>query len=239
VKENVSPFHTINRPSMVEAIIQSFEHALVHGDLTPGQRLPSESELMQTLGVGRTALREAMKKLEALGVVRIQQGDGTYLADKPSPSQLNPLVFALLLESKTGNELLELRLMVQAGYCQLAAQKASSEDWERIEEAAAAWECYGGEPGRDIDRLTDLDLAFHFAILEATHNPLVIRIGRTVEELFIASIKATVSKAAGLQWGIGGHRRLIGALRSGEPDAIRKAVAQGLAYWGEEVGARN
>jgi GntR family transcriptional repressor for pyruvate dehydrogenase complex len=237
VKKRSVSFRAINRASVVERIIQTFEHALVQGELNPGQRLPSESELTEQLGVGRTALREAMKMLEALGVVRIQQGDGTYIADSPSPTLLNPLIFAILLEAETGIEFLELRLLVQAGYCQLAARKASTEDWEQIEEAAQAWEACARQPDRDVDRLTQLDLDFHFAILEATHNPLVIRIGRTIEELFLTWIHTTLSKIEGLEWGIEGHRNILQALREGDCGTIYKVVAESLTYWGKEVAA--
>lgn len=231
----IRSFQTIKRPSVVEEIIESFKQALIHGELRPGQRLPSEAELAQQLGVGRTALREAMKMLEALGVVNIQQGDGTHIVDEPSPSLLNPLVFAIMLEAGMGAELLELRSLVQVGYCQLAAQKATPEDLERVAEAAQAWESYARRTDRDVDRLTELDLDFHYAILYATHSPLVIKIGRTVEELFFASIRSTVSKIEGLEWGIEGHRHILQAIRDGDPEAVRQAVVASLDYWGKEV----
>jgi len=233
----IRSFQTIKRPSVVEEIIENFKQGLIHGELSPGQRLPSEAELMQQMGVGRTALREAMKMLEALGVVHIQQGDGTHITDKPSPTSLNPLVFAIMLEAGVNTELLELRSLIQAGYCQLAAQKATPEDWDRIEEAAEVWESYAHSPRRDIDRLTNLDLNFHFAIIDATHNCLVIKIGRAVEELFFASIHATLSKMEGLEQGIEGHRRIIRALHTGDPETVRQAVVDSLAYWGKEMGA--
>ncbi|MCB0029503.1 MAG: FadR family transcriptional regulator, partial [Anaerolineales bacterium] len=126
---NGATFEPLKRPNAVEDIINTFKEAILHGQLKPGQRLPSEAELCEQLGVGRGTIREAMKMLRALGVVKIQQGDGTYIADKPTASALNPLVFALLLETGSGTDLLELRALLEIGGYQLAAQKAAAEDW--------------------------------------------------------------------------------------------------------------
>jgi GntR family transcriptional regulator, transcriptional repressor for pyruvate dehydrogenase complex len=227
--------NAIRRPSVVEDIIEKFKQDLIHGELHPGQRLPSEGELAQQFGVGRGAIRESMKMLAAMGVVDIQRGDGTYVVDKTSPTLLSPLVFAILLESGMSTELLELRSLIQAGYCQLASHKATDRDYWHIEQAMQAWETYARLPDRDVDQLTRLDLDFHYAILEATHNPLVIKIGRTVEEIFFASIRTTLSKMGALEWGIEGHRQILDALKTKDDAKIHCVVLSSLGFWGKEV----
>ena len=132
-------FQSIHQPSVVEQIIETFKEYILRGELRPGQRLPSELELTQQLGVGRSAVREAMKVLEALGVVNIRQGDGTYIADKPSPKLLNPLMFAIMLEAGMAIEFYELRLSTQIGYCELAAQKANENDWVKLKQPQKSW----------------------------------------------------------------------------------------------------
>ena len=188
------------------------------------------------MGVSRGSVREAMKVLSALGVVRIRQGDGTYLVDTPSSTVLSPLVFAVLLDSGTNSELFELRVLLQTDYCELAARKASKGDWARIEQAAKALEDYADGPDLDTDTLVQLDLGFHFAVLEATHNPLVIRISRTIEELFFASIRGTyLHKAENIQWAIQSHRSIMQAIRKGDPELIRQTVEHSLMHWKDEV----
>ena len=103
MEAKTTPFQTLTRPKAVEDIVETFKQAIIHGDLQPGQRLPSEAELSQQLGVGRGTVREAMKMLEALGVVNIKRGDGTYITDKPSPTLLSPLMFAIMLEPRTSD----------------------------------------------------------------------------------------------------------------------------------------
>jgi len=229
-------FQTIKRPNVVEDVIETFKQGIISGDLQPGQRLPSEVELVEQFGIGRGTLREAMKKLEALGVINIQRGDGTYIVDKPSPTLLNPLIFAIMLEAGQGIELLELRELIEVGYCQLAAQKATAEDWKRIEDAQRAFEEYVRSPQQDVDQLTLLDLGFHFALIEATHNPLVITIAQTVEELFFASIRTALSQLENLNLPIEGHQGIMRGLRTGNPETIRQSVVNSLAHWRAGVG---
>jgi GntR family transcriptional repressor for pyruvate dehydrogenase complex len=229
------PFPHIKRSGVVEDIIESVKQALIDGSLRPGQRLPSEAEMVQQLGVGRGTVREAMKMLSALGVVEIRQGDGTYVAEKPTSAMLRPLVFAILLETGTTRELFELRSLVQIGYCQLAAQNATDADLTHIEEAMKAWASHARTPNPDIETLVRLDLGVHFAILDATHNPLVVRIGRAVEEIFFASIHDILAKKRVLDGGIKGHQRVLEALHSRDQEAVRQAVVYSLTYWGEEL----
>lgn len=233
--QRTTVFKPIQQPSVVEQIIETFKQNLIHGQLKAGQRLPSENELSQQLGVGRSAVREAMKVLQALGGVVIRQGDGTFVADEPSPALLSQLVFAILLEAGMNRELFELRYMVQVGYCELAAQNATPEDFAAIEQAARSLELVVEKGEEDIEKLTNLDLNFHYSILDATHNPLVTKIGRTVEELYFVSIRDTLMRDKTKSTAIGGHRAIVAALHTGKPMEIRSAIDQSLVTWKEEV----
>ena len=228
-------FQSLKRSNIVETILESFKLSMIRGELKAGQRLPSEMELVEQFGVGRGTLREAMKKLEALGVVSIQRGDGTYIVEKPSAALLSPLEFALLLEAKVGVDLVELRSLIETGYCQLAARKGTEEDWRRIQAAQMAYVEYANSEGRDVDMHTRLDLDFHFAIIDSTHNSLVINVAQTVEKIFFASIRSTLMKSAGWQYGIEAHQSILEAMRSGGPEEIRQAVVESLSYWAEEL----
>ncbi|NDJ75817.1 MAG: FadR family transcriptional regulator [Chloroflexi bacterium] len=229
-------FRSIQQASVVDQIIETFKHALINGELKPGQRLPSEAELVQQFGVGRSAIREAMKILQALGVVRIQQGNGTYIVDEPTPSILDPLIFALLLETAMSDDLVELRRLFEIGYCELAAQHATEGDWEAIKQAAVALEEYTAQPNPEVEILARLDLAFHHTILKASHNPLVLRLGQAIEELFFASMRNTyLAVNDNLDYATKFHREIMHALHDGNPEKIRAAVEGSLVYWREEV----
>ena len=235
----ISPkvFQSIQQPSVVDQIIEMVKSALINGELTPGEQLPSEPELARQLGVGRSAVREALKVLQAIGVVVSIRGSGTFIVEEPSERLLNPLSFAIMLGTNVSSELIELRVMIQIGYCELAASQATDEDWKAIDNAASAIESLAKDRDADYEKLAHLDLAFHYAILEATHNPLVQKIGRTVEELFFQSIRDTFKEPDNVQQAIKAHHIIITALRSQDIVNIRTAIVDSLnnTPWKHEV----
>jgi GntR family transcriptional repressor for pyruvate dehydrogenase complex len=225
---NINAFTAIQRPSAVEDVIQTIQQALIRGDLQPGQRLPSEAKLVQQLGVGRGTIREATKMLSAMGVVESRQGDGTYICDKITPKVINPLLFTVLVESKNVEDLYEFRRMVDVGYSTLAAEKATDEDFERMEALIAVMAAYREVAERDIEALVEMDFKFHLAILEATQNPLMIKVGQMIMEMFRQTIRQSLSTIGGVRWTVSQHRRLLEALRSRDATQVREAVIMGL-----------
>jgi GntR family transcriptional repressor for pyruvate dehydrogenase complex len=228
-------FPKIKRAGVADEIIAMIKEAMMSDELHPGDRLPTETELAEQLGISRNAVREAMKMLSALGVIDIRRGDGTYITEEPSSRVLNPLVFAILMKTKTSKELVELRTMTEIGYCQLAAENATDSDMALIEKAKEAWEAYAQGPQPDIEQLAKLDLGFHYAILDATHNSLVITMGQLVEELYSSSIRDALSNKTVLEWAFKGHQRILDAIRTRDPETVRQAVLYSLIYWGSEL----
>ena len=227
--QKASPFQTVQRPNAVEDVIQSFQQALLTGNLQPGEKLPSEAELGQQFGVGRGTVREAMKMLSAMGVVEIRRGDGTYVCDTISAQVINPLLFAVLMETNDVDALYEFRRMIDVGYSQIAAANATDEDFAHMTELIDEMKAYRASGKWDEEKLMQLDLGFHCAVLEATKNPLVIKIGQMVMEMFRETVKQAISTPGGVGWTIEQHERLLAALQSRDPQQVREAVEIGLA----------
>lgn len=226
--QSTSPFQTVQRANAVEDVIQSFQQALFNGNLKPGEKLPSEVELCQQFGVGRGTVREAMKMLSAMGVVEIRRGDGTYVCQSISPKVINPLLFAVLMESSDVDDLYEFRRMIDVGYSQIAAAKATDEDFAHMAALIDELQAYRASGEQDEEKLMQLDLSFHCAVLEATKSPLVIKIGQMVMEMFRETVKQAISTPGGVGWTIEQHQRLLAALQSRDPQQVRKAVEIGL-----------
>ena len=228
-------FQGLRRRSLVDEIIESFKTEIITGRLRPGDRVPPEIELASRFQVSRGAVREAMKTLQSIGAVTIRRGDGTYIVKRPGESLLNPLVFAVLLEAASPTDLVELRELLEVGYCQLASARMDAEDWSAIEAAQERFEACVTAGDGDVEKVTLLDLQFHYSLLDATHNPLVKKIGRAVEELYHNTIKTTHQTDRGQGTGVVGHRQIMKAIRSGDPDHIRQTVRESLSYWAHET----
>jgi GntR family transcriptional regulator, transcriptional repressor for pyruvate dehydrogenase complex len=225
----------LTRRTVVETIIASVRESLIRGDLHPGQKLPSEQQIAVQFGVGRGSVREAMKMLSALGVITIHQGDGTYIADAPSPAVLESVAFALILQSGTTTELLELREAIEIAYTELAALKLQDADIVLLESKLEAWRAYAESSDADPARLAELDLEFHDAIIAIAANPLISRIASTVEHLFFASVKRSLQAGGGFDRALAGHLDIVAALKSREPDEVRRAVRASLKHWHDQL----
>ncbi len=166
--------------------------------------------------------------LKAMGVVEVRQGDGTYISNRISSTVINPMLFAILLEAENVGMLYEFRRMIDTGYCELAAEKATDEDFDHIESVIKEMEDYWHSGGRDNDELVQLDLKFHQSIMESTGNRLVVTIGEMLKSMFQETLSSSVSAADGVVRTIAQHKRVLAALRSRDLLAIREAVAFGL-----------
>src|SRR5689334_12679313 len=142
------------------------------GRLKPGDRLPTEMELTETLGVSRTCIREAMKCLEYLGLVRIRPRVGATVLD-PSPHRLRHAeLFAVADPDDEAGVLLEFRHLVESGIASLAAQKAGQADIAQMQKVLDRFE--SELRGDRVDCLADI--SFHAALASACRNPLVTNI---------------------------------------------------------------
>lgn len=149
--------------------------------LKRGDRLPTERELMNALGVGRSTVREVLGRFQALGVVETKKGSGTYLLQ-----QINASTIHMPLRMETANlrdvllQTLEVRRGIEVEAGAMAALRRTEDDLERIEQKLDAMErvhLAKGTSGKE-------DLAFHVAIYDATHNPLFGQILAQMREAF-------------------------------------------------------
>lgn len=219
----------VRNDSVVSLVIGRIREALLRGDLKPGDYLPSETELARSLGVGKSSIREAVKMLQAGGVVEVHRGQGTRIPARPGPDLISPLLLQLLTAGGYPEDLVELRRMFEPAFCLMAMERATDEDRarirgavERLEAAVAA----GSPTAAD-------DLAFHLAILQATRNPLVIRIGETIFQLFTPSIDISMRHIA--ERAVRDHRRILEAFCARDGERLRGAVLESYAGWRESL----
>jgi GntR family transcriptional repressor for pyruvate dehydrogenase complex len=217
------------KDSVVSLAIARIHDALLHKALRPGDFLPSETELTKTLGIGKSSVREAVKMLQAMGVVEVRRGQGTIVRRQPGPDYISPLVFQLIMEAGYPDDLIDLRLMFEPAYAVMAMERATGGDHERIRGAMERLEraVASGTPAAEDD------IAFHLAILKATKNPLVIRIGETIFQLFKPSISVSMQHIA--RRAVEDHRRIFEAFRSGDAAQLRAAVLKSYDGWKESL----
>lgn len=202
-------FQPIQSSTVVQQIIDKITQSLIKGELKPGDRLPPEPELALQLGVSRTSLREALKTLGGLGVLVAKKRGGTFIATSGSKSMLDPLLFNLIIEKGSTDELFELRVLLEVDAIELVIRKASDQDLEQLAAELDRFErCI---PDGDLDLLAQLDLEFHLKLLEITKNSSFIRISQVVMQLFAYPIEKSLKKIGPRQV-LANHRALFRAI---------------------------
>jgi GntR family transcriptional regulator, transcriptional repressor for pyruvate dehydrogenase complex len=212
--------------TVADQVAEQLRYLINSGEFKPGDKIPGERDLAARMGVGRPAVREALRELKAHGLLVSGRGArGTVVAGMPSPQFAIPIARTLGSGAERIVELMEVRSAVEIEAAGLAARRATIEDLHRLSDIVGA----AGE------RITpDSDVAFHAAIAEATHNPLFESVIREPVDLLHDHMAAILSAyyaepggATALQQQ---HDAIRRAIRSGNEEKARQAMRQHLDY---------
>ena len=224
-KKTTSLGASVKQESVVSRVIERIKEALMEKELQPGDYLPTETELTASLGVSKTSLREAIKMLQALGIVEVRRGHGTKIREHFGGNIIDPLVFQLILASGQTQDIIDFRIMFEPAYSLMAMNRTNQTDIDRI--AATIDDL---ESAIQSNRQTAReDLAFHLEILRSTHNPLVIRVGETIMELFKVSIGYTIRHHPEIA--LRDHKRIFEAFREKNEERVTEAIIQSFEGW--------
>jgi GntR family transcriptional regulator, sialic acid-inducible nan operon repressor len=233
---------TFERRRLSDQITAELEQLVVSGQLKAGETLPSERELMVLFGVGRTSIREALFALQRKGIVNAQAGLRPVVTAPRAEAIVAELsgTVRLFLASEPGTrEFQAARRFFEPAVARFAAEHATPDDVERMAAAMAA--C--AESVDAPEKFVEADVAFHFAIVQTTHNQLLIALHRAVLEWLreqrVSSIEPSGSSKAAHR----AHRRVFEAIRERDADRAEQAMIDHLNeveryYWKARSGSR-
>lgn len=193
---------------------------LLSGDVNPGQKIPSERQLAEALGVGRSTIREAIKSLELLGLLEQRVGDGTYLSG--SSSELLPQViqWGLLLTVHQRDDMLEARHQLEVMLAGLAAERRTEEQLARLHELIEQMRASGD----DLDRYIEADIAFHLEIAHASGNSVLVGVLTNIQSLLHVWASRVIHAAGETETSLAMHDPILKAIDAGDPEAAREAM---------------
>ncbi|THU01092.1 transcriptional regulator GlcC [Lampropedia puyangensis] len=179
---------------IADQVAAHIERLIVNSVLKVGQLLPSERRLMDKLGCSRTALREGLRILRGKGVIRTEHGKGSYVQPIDALGDAGPLMHLFSSQPRTLFDLLEVRVLLEAEAARLAAMRATSADLIMIRRQYAAWQHAQGNPASTAtaNEHARRDHAFHRAINEASHNPVLVHMLESLSELMLSTVYASV-----------------------------------------------
>ncbi|MFI6873030.1 FadR/GntR family transcriptional regulator [Streptomyces sp. NPDC050400] len=199
---------------------------IVERRLPPGASLPTEPELMELLGVSRNSVREALKALQAMGIVEIRHGFGTYVGPMSMAPMVEGLAFRTVAAHYRGEDslrqLLELREAVETGLVARLAGRVPEEDLAELDALVGRMEKEAGSPDGSVAAATDR--AFHATLYRGLGNPLLGEVLEAFWEAFhrVRTDLADVPQDPHVT--CRQHRDILDAVRSGDAIGAEQAI---------------
>jgi GntR family transcriptional repressor for pyruvate dehydrogenase complex len=212
----------IGRKAVSELVVQRILDLIKNGQLTPGEKLPSERDLSGILDVSRPTIREALRALSILGVLEIRHGGGVFVSSLEANELLNPLDFFVSLNAQNMGELFDARIEYEPMVAALAAERISDAGLKSLQEFLNA---QLADPD-NADLFHDTDIEFHKTLIDASGNALLSRVGKMLQVLGDQGRRAFQKEAQVRRQSIADHEAIMKAMHDRDPEAAKSAMRQ-------------
>jgi GntR family transcriptional regulator, transcriptional repressor for pyruvate dehydrogenase complex len=228
IMDSETSYQPLDRRKVYEQIAEQLLAQIGSRRLKPGDALPSERELTQSFGVGRSSIREALRMLESRGVITTANGGAFVVADAANPLESSlRLLFAL--DDQAGmHDLFELRRILECEAAALAAERHSEAHLAEMDAAIEAMAASLEASGHD-QSFIEADLRFHLALANATGNRLVLHSMHAVRDVLRRALLTVYHIPHSPESAVGEHRAIRAAVATGDPERARREMRHHLA----------
>ncbi|EKD33816.1 MAG: hypothetical protein ACD_75C02585G0002 [uncultured bacterium] len=217
----------VEKKRAYEDIVQQILALIEKGKLKRGDQLPTERELTDIFKVSRTTVREAIRTLESMKLLRCRQGDGTYVLATSEEALIQPLASALFNDKDDIRDIFFIRRIIEPHVAQLAAENATSQEIEELERILQEQEqCI-----REGKNIIETDSAFHSLMVKATKSHVMERLVLALIDLLKQSRELYLmrgEKDERANRSLEGHRRILSAVKNGEGDIAMNSMMRHL-----------
>jgi len=227
------PHLDLERPeSALTGITRALVAYLLGGDLQPGDRIPPERRLAEALGIGRSAVREALKALNLLGLIEVRPGNGTFLKEAATELLSESIAWGLLLGEQQIDDFVEAREHLEVILVGMAARRRTSQDLATIRETldrmAAARD--DTDLAERVNRFGDADVDFHGSIWRAAKNGTLEQVMSSIRHLLEVWIRQVIRAAGDPSELLADHTSVFNAIERCDEEGARAAMAAHLLH---------
>ena len=223
MEKNSLDAEPLSRISLVETVANRIQGLIEQNKLRSGDALPTEPELITSLGVSRTVLREAVVRLQTMGMLTIQRGRGTFVGDRQSLASCAKLVrTAMVITPQDWVQFAEFRAAIEVQAMWLAAQRVTPEDLAELEEILADMD----NPKHSYLESVKIDFDFHARIIDISGNGLLRNSFEVIREFILAGMVRTTAEPRDHSGSTRFHRKLLDALRTRDTEIAVKAIRE-------------
>ncbi|MFC7063747.1 FadR/GntR family transcriptional regulator [Halobacillus seohaensis] len=221
-------YQPVRSKKIYEQVADVLLDSLKKGELKPGDKLDSVEHLAKSFNVGRSAIREALSALRAMGILEMYQGEGTYVKAFDATRFSLPVSVAFLMTRNDLKDLLEVRHILEVGAAESAAHHYTKDDLKPMEDALVAMEEAKGHG--ELGEQADLD--FHVALVQATHNQMLTQLMKSVADIMVQAMRETrklLHTEEGAERLLKEHRKIFEAVSDRDETRARQAMYEHLA----------
>lgn len=226
------PFQKVHSEKLSQSVVRQIELLILRGILRPGERLPSERDLADRLGVSRPSLRDAVADLQDRGLLTTRAGAGIFVAEVLGSAFSEALVQLFASHEEAVFDYLAFRRDMEGLAAERAAGSGSDTDLKVVDAIFRKMEIAHAK--RDPTDEARLDAEFHMAIIEASHNVIMLHMMRSMYELLREGVfynrQIMFRQRVTRDMLLDQHRTINSALQARDPTAARAAVEAHLTY---------
>jgi GntR family transcriptional repressor for pyruvate dehydrogenase complex len=214
---------SIRRSSLVSEVVTLLREVIESQGLSPGDRLPTEAELVESLEVSRPVLREAISQLETLGLVQVRRGRGMFVGDRDSLAGCLKLVrTAMAVTPRDLTQFTDLRSALECHAARKAAELATDGDVAELE--ALCDEMDRRDP--TYEKAIGIDFAFHRKLIEITGNELMLNVMTVLQQFVVEAMLQTTPRPRDRSVSRRLHRAILEGVRKGDGKAAERAMRE-------------
>ncbi|MFC5702757.1 FadR/GntR family transcriptional regulator [Cohnella faecalis] len=195
------------RSTLANDVSKYLKQYIIDNNIGPGQKLPSERELSNTLQVSRQILREGLRSLESTGIISIRHGDGAIVQSHNLTPLLEQLMFLWKMDNKKISQLLDLRQIFELAAVDKIIANATEADFQMLRDLTLQM----AQPAADTKAIQEADIEFHRALITATHNEMFMQLTDLIIEYFSKVSHYDMGPFSVEQW-VQNHLSIVDAL---------------------------
>jgi len=226
-------FKPVKPRRLSDGAMEQIQKLVSDGSLAPGVRLPPERELMELLSVSRTSLREAIRTLETMGVLRVAPGRGTYVAERPVTTLSDDWFHWLLGHRQEVVRVLEVHEALEVKVAELAATHVTDRGVGRLESALTAMKA--AVEAQDHEALVAADSEFHRIIREVGGNQIIAQILNDLEDHVLDARRAIMALPSRVARVVVDHQAIFDAIEARDPEAANRTALDHVRRSKEEL----
>jgi len=236
VPESGMLYHAVTVTRSYEGVVRQIAASIRSGQIGTGERLPTERELSAAFGVSRGVIREAIKVLDALGLVEARQGSGIYVLNTV-PTVTRAFTLSVSPDIESVEQLFEFRRTLETDAVRLAALRRTNAELAAIETAATAT-ALASETG-NWSEFGAADNAFHAAIARASHNPFFGVAVATARQMQNDVVPLISDRAGSIRSAVTHHAEIAAAIAARDSERAARAMTEHLIYTANAVVTEN